>query len=61
MDGERDGERDAVRSSEYYMLMSLSLCVLFIRYNMATFLSSFFPDYADDVAISSTSSGAIFR
>ena len=42
------------------MLMSLSLCVLFIRYNMATFLSSFFPNYAEDVNITSTSSGAIF-
>ena len=44
----------------YYVLMSLSLCVLFIRYNMATFLSSFFPNYAEDVNITSTSSGAIF-
>ncbi len=51
---------DEESKNGYYVLMSLSLCVLFIRYNMATFLSSFFPNYAEDVNITSTSSGAIF-
>lgn len=40
--------------------MWCSFAVLFVRYNMATFLSAFFPDYADKRSISDAISGAIF-
>lgn len=41
-------------------LMICSFSILFVRYNMATFLSAFFPEYADDHGISDTASGIIF-
>mmetsp|Transcript_18818 Transcript_18818/g.26222 ORF Transcript_18818/g.26222 Transcript_18818/m.26222 type:complete len:526 (-) Transcript_18818:100-1677(-) len=41
-------------------ILALTYSVLFSRYAIATFLSAFFPDYAEDAGISGTMTGLIF-
>lgn len=57
---EPDDEREASPFQQNAYLLGLGWSVMFARYTIATFLSSFFPQEAQRYGISSTWTGLIF-
>mmetsp|Transcript_17921 Transcript_17921/g.26837 ORF Transcript_17921/g.26837 Transcript_17921/m.26837 type:complete len:486 (+) Transcript_17921:22-1479(+) len=60
LDGADDSVAKEKLDKENRRIFWLTMAVLFTNYSIATFLSPFFPNYAEDNAISSTFVGIIF-